>query len=615
MADYMAECGEHLTAVRRTLLAVELTIGRTTPERRLLDDLFHAFHSLKGLSGMVGFKEAEELAHEMESFLRGLQVSPVPLTPDGYAALADATGSLEVLIASVAAPQTRPDIRAVVDGLTDHTPELATRRQWRLHYRPTPDLAARGVSINTVRAALQTIGEIVEATPKIGAAGEISFEFVVTSDADDEALGLLEQHGVRRDAQQLDAVLPAVEGPRPVAGPGAIAAAQFVRVGVTRLDELMRLMGDLVVTRARLADALGAVEAYVPAALWRRTEEHTVALERQLRELRDGVMRVRMVPVGDVFERMSFIARDLARQQGKRVRLEIRGAGTELDKFVVERLSDPLLHLVRNALSHGVETPHERRDAGKAEEAVFSLRAATAGDTAVIEIEDDGRGIDPVAVAERARRAGLAVPPDPLDNDVLLDLISAPGLSTRDSADRASGRGIGMAVVRRMVGEMGGIVSLDTRVGRGTRFTVELPLTLAITDALIALVADRTFAVPQGTVREVIEVASDSIRRLEGAEVVAHRGRTLPIVRLSQQFSLASVAAAHMHVFVAGTTEAPVGLAVDRVVGQREIVVRTFTDPLVKVPGIAGATQLGDGRVVLILDVAALIKTSNRSRS
>jgi two-component system, chemotaxis family, sensor kinase CheA len=613
MADYMAECAEHLTAVRRTLLDVERTIGRTTPERRLLDDLFHAFHSLKGLSGMVAFKEAEELAHEMESFLRGLQRSTVPLTADGYAALADATGSLEVLIASVAAPQTRPDIRAVVDGLTDHTPELATRRQWRLHYRPTPDLAARGVSINTVRAALQTIGEIVEATPKIGAAGEISFEFVMTSDADDEALRLLEQHGVRRDPQQVDAVLPAVE--EPVAGRGAIATAQFVRVGVTRLDELMRLMGDLVVTRARLADALGAVEAHVPSALWRRTEEHTVALERQLRELRDGVMRVRMVPVGDVFERMSFIVRDLARQQGKRVRLEIRGAGTELDKFVVERLSDPLLHLVRNALSHGVETPEERRDAGKAEEAVFGLRAATAGDTAVIEIEDDGRGIDPGAVAERARRAGLAVPPEPFANDVLLDLISAPGLSTRDSADRASGRGIGMAVVRRVVGEMGGIVSLDTRVGRGTRFTVELPLTLAITDALIALVADRTFAVPQGTVREVIEVASDSIRRLEGAEVVAHRGRTLPIVRLSQQFSLPSVAAAHMHVFVAGTTEAPVGLAVDRVVGQREIVVRTFTDPLVKVPGIAGATQLGDGRVVLILDVAALIKTSNRSRS
>jgi two-component system chemotaxis sensor kinase CheA len=190
-----------------------------------------------------------------------------------------------------------------------------------------------------------------------------------------------------------------------------------------------------------------------------------------------------------------------------------------------------------------------------------------------------------------------------------------PGFSTRDTVDRASGRGIGMAVVRRVVGEMGGVVILDTRVDRGTRFTIHLPLTLAITEALIATVADRTFAVPQGSVREILEISADSIRRHEAGEVVAYRGAVLPLVRLSQRFHLAQASRATLHVFVAGTAEAPVGIAVDRVVGQREIVVRTLSDQLVKVAGVAGATQLGDGRVVLILDVAALVRSPQGSLS
>jgi two-component system chemotaxis sensor kinase CheA len=325
-------------------------------------------------------------------------------------------------------------------------------------------------------------------------------------------------------------------------------------------------------------------------------------------------MRVRMVPIGDVFERMTFVARSLAREQGTRLALRLEGERTEVDKFVVERLSDPLLHIVRNAISHGLETPAERMAAGKPEEATLGLRAVTAGDAVRIDVEDDGRGIDAARVAERARAIGLPVPAD-LDAPALLDLLCAPGFSTRGTVDRASGRGVGMAVVRRVVGEMGGIIELQTRAGLGTSFSIHLPLTLAITDALIATVADRTFAIPQGAVREVMEVASDSIRRMEAGEVVPYRGSALPLVRLSQRFHLGGAPRASHHVFVAGTAQAPVGIAVDRIVGQREIVVRTFSDRLVKVDGIAGATELGDGRVVLILDPAALTRTLPRSRA
>ena len=615
LADYAAECAEHLTTVRRALVDLESTIAQTVPPRTIVDDLFHAFHSLKGLSGMVAFADAEELAHEMESFLRRLQQSPQPITSAGYAALADATRSLETIVASATTRETVEDVKPLVGRLAGDTTSLA-RRHVRLHYLPTPELAQRGVSINTVRAALQTMGDIVEAMPRVSAAGEIAFDFTLATTADPDALNELATQGLQWENAGPDTVAADANADARLRDepPGRPALSQFVRVDVARLDELMRLVGELVVTRARLADAFGTLESLVPVALARNVHDHALTFERQLRDLRDGVMRVRMVPIGDVFERMTFVARDLAREQGKRLRIHVSGTRTEVDKFVVERLSDPLLHLVRNAVSHGLESAEERVALGKAEEGSLHLRATTSGDAVVLDVEDDGRGIDAASVAHRARVAGLPVP-EALDNDALLDLLCAPGFSTRDTVDRASGRGIGMAVVRRVVGEMGGVIGLDTRVGHGTRFTIQLPLTLAITDALIATVGDWTFAIPQGSVREVLEASADRIRRLEAGDVIAHRGTLLPLVRLTQRFHLTAASPATLHVFVAGPPDAPIGIVVDRVIGQREIVVRTLTDELVKVPGIAGATQLGDGRVILILDVAALIRSSQRSHA
>ncbi len=269
--------------------------------------------------------------------------------------------------------------------------------------------------------------------------------------------------------------------------------SQFVRVDLGRLDELMRLIGDLVITRARLADSLARVERHVPPVEWRAVQENSLAIDRHLRDLREGVVRVRMVPVSEIFRRMPFVVRDLARED-KKVRLEIAGQDTELDKFLIERMMDPILHLVRNAVSHGLETIAERRAAGKTDEGLLTLSAAAVGDTVVLEITDDGRGIDAAAVARRARDNGIEVPDGPqsaLGHEALLDILCAPGFSTREAADLASGRGVGMAVVKNTVQELGGALTLDTVAGHGTRFAIELPLTLAITDAIIGTVGDR----------------------------------------------------------------------------------------------------------------------------
>jgi two-component system chemotaxis sensor kinase CheA len=247
--------------------------------------------------------------------------------------------------------------------------------------------------------------------------------------------------------------------------------------------------------------------------------------------------------------------------------------------------------------------------AGKPADGTIRLGASTAGETVIIEIDDDGGGIDVESVTRRSRALGVVVPEEGFDPRALLDVICAAGFSTRDEADRASGRGVGMAVVRETVESLGGTLAVETRSGRGTTFRMTLPLTLALTDAIIAHVGDQVFAVPQSAVREVIEVDASQLRAFERNELMPYRGGTLPMVRLSDLFSLPATHRPRYHAIVIGTGQAALGLVVDRIAGQREVVVKAITDPLIRVNGVSGATELGDGRVVLILDVATLSRT------
>jgi two-component system chemotaxis sensor kinase CheA len=271
------------------------------------------------------------------------------------------------------------------------------------------------------------------------------------------------------------------------------------------------------------------------------------------------------------------------------------------------------MELVRNGVSHGLESADERLAAGKPPVGKIALRAWAVADSIHIEIEDDGRGIDAERVARRAQSLGMIRDDAVLDNATLLDLICAPGFSTRDEADRASGRGVGMNVVKNTILGIGGSFELDTEAGRGTRFAIQLPLTLAIADALIVAAAGQRFAVPLAAVREVIEVEPSAVRAFENNEVIVHRGGVLPLVRLARLFRLDETARRGFHAFVIGSGLNAVGVAVDRILGQREIVVRAINDPLIQVAGIAGATELGDGRIVLILDAATLGRASQRT--
>jgi two-component system chemotaxis sensor kinase CheA len=629
--DYFAECDEHLTGARRLLLGLEASVGRADINRPVLDELFRHFHSLKGISGMVELRQAEDLAHRLEEFLRALRQGDV-LTPEGLDALFDGTQLLEQVVAVRRSGGTFPRVRDVADRIArlidagtrggseaiqaSVEPASAPRvvvQHWTCTFAPSADLVARGIRVDTVRERLSGAGEILNAVPRVAGDGSIAFDFLLAAHLDEVTIAAWRADGVDVERAPESAApsgtaepLAAVE--TEATSPGTIASSQFVRVDLARLDELMRNVGDLVIGRARLADTLSRVESHIPGGEWRAIQENVIVIDRQLRALREGIMRVRLVPVGEIFRRMPFVVRDLARETGKRVRMELRGQATEIDKFVIERMMDPVLHLVRNAVSHGIETVEERIKAGKRPEGTIVLSAATAGDIVCIDVADDGGGIDPEAVAERARAAGLAVPPGATDAATLLSLICAPGFSTRDESDRASGRGVGMSVVQAAVDELSGTLRLETEKGTGTRFVIELPVTLAITDALIAKVGSETFAIPQGSVREVIAVALDTLLQVEGNEVMPYRGAALPVVRLSRLFGLPESTRNRLHLFVVGTGGAAIGIAVDRIVGQREIVVRSIADALVRVAGISGATDLGDGHVVLILDPAVLAR-------
>lgn len=621
--DYYAECDEHLVSIRRALVTLEDELGTGAVDRALLDNLFRSFHTLKGISGMVGLTAAEQLAHHLESYLRELRDETAIFSEQGFEALAAGVALLESVINARRQDQPIPPIDEIADrvqSVSAHSatlplkPETTQREsvttRWQVEFTPTAELAERGVNVNSVRARLQELGQLVQAKPVVKGAGEIAFEFILATEADETEFAALAADGLTFSAAPVE---PAPRTRESQSVP-TIAPASVVRVDLDRLDELMRIIGDLVISRTRLEDQVAELKRVTPAAVWRPLQETSVGISRQLKYLRESVMRVRMVQIGEIFERMTFVVRDLARESDKKIIVQLSGGETEIDKYLVERIMDPLMHLVRNAVSHGLETIAEREAQGKRSEGLLSLNATTAGERIVIRITDDGRGIDRNLVRERAKAHGLSHTGAEIDDHALLDLICSPGLSTRDEADRESGRGVGMDVVKRAIEELGGLISLTTKIGEGTTFTIELPLTLAIAEALIVSVDGQRFAVPQSAVREVLEVESSATKVLENNEIISYRGKVLPLLRLARVFDMNYQRGPTFHVLVIGEEANVVGLAVDRILGQREIVVRAIKDPLAQSKGIAGATELGDQRVVLILDISALRQLAVTSR-
>ncbi|HJL16203.1 MAG TPA: chemotaxis protein CheA [Sandaracinaceae bacterium LLY-WYZ-13_1] len=391
------------------------------------------------------------------------------------------------------------------------------------------------------------------------------------------------------------------------------SVAKTVRVDIGKLDHLMNVVGELAIIRSGVGRVLDRVRGN-PEFRALATELHRIhrGFERHLDDLQDGILDVRMVPLGQTFDRLARAVRQVSREHGKDVRLQVSGADTEVDKLIVEELTDPLLHIIRNAIDHGIETSSDREAAGKPATGTLALNAYQKGNHVVIEVEDDGSGMDAERIlASAVERGAITVEAgEEMQRPEKLGLIFLPGVSTAEAITDLSGRGVGMDVVKTHIARLGGVVDVHSELGIGTKFTITLPITLAIISALVVRVAGRTYCIPLTVVQEALVLDPASVRRVEGHEVITLRGATLPICRLDGLFGLQQPAGASPKEYVVVTSlgQRRLGLVVQGLEGQQDIIIKPLGKTLSDVKGFAGATDLGDQRVVLVLDAPSLLE-------
>ncbi len=395
---------------------------------------------------------------------------------------------------------------------------------------------------------------------------------------------------------------------------------QTIRVDVKRLDQLMNLIGELVLAKNRLIKIYNDVEErYEGEKFLEELNQVVSSISIVTTDLQIAVMKTRMLPIGKVFNKFPRLVRDLSRELGKKVRLIIEGEDTELDKSIIEEIGDPLVHMIRNAVDHGIEPPEERIKKGKPEEGTIWLKAYNEGNMIVIEIKDDGRGMDPEKLKQKAIEKGIITPQEAenMSDKEAFMLIFKPGFSTAEKVTNVSGRGVGMDVVKTNIEQLNGIIEVDSIPDKGTTIKLKIPLTLAIIQALLVASQEDLFAVPLSNVIETVRIVEEDIYTIEGKSVLKLRDEVLPLVNMADVFEIEKILEPekYLYVVILGLGASKIGLIVDRFIGQEEIVIKSLGEFLKGVPGIAGATIRGDGRVTLIVDVASLMKLAKQTHN
>lgn len=645
-AAFFEESREGLDAMESGLLSMES--GRSDAET--INVIFRAAHSIKGGAATFGFTAVTDLTHLLETLLdearggrrvldaeatgvllvsvdvlRGLLAGCEHGDPIDQGALGQARSRLERLLAADAeapSPQAKPADTGADSGNGD----------WRISFTPAPSLFMSGNDPLRILRELASHGELGvtcldERLPRFEQldpyeaylAWDLTLPGNVPRSAIDEAFAWVEdecalsietQRGATCVAAPAVARSEAVDSDAPVAtNRRASDQDNSIRVAVAKVDALINLVGELVITQAMLRQRSEHLDPVAHEALM----AGLVQLERNTRDLQESVMGVRMLPVEFAFSRFPRMVRDLATRLDKKVQLRTSGEATELDKGVIEKIVDPLVHLVRNAIDHGLELPAERRAAGKDETGTITLTAAHQGGYIVIEIGDDGRGLDRERILRKAAERNLHVPENPTDAQVW-DLVFAPGFSTAEQLTDLSGRGVGMDVVRKNISALGGQVEIRSAHGAGTTISIRLPLTLAIVDGMSVAVGDEVFIVPLNIVIESLQPAASDVRTIAGdSRVLRVREDYLPLVNLAEQYGLPASRDAERSNPIAVVVESDgrrLALEVDDLLGQHQVVVKNLEANYRRVPGVSGATILGDGRVALIVDPAGIAQTS-----
>ena len=598
--DFLVEAGELLQRLGEQLVGLEAAPG----DGELLNAVFRAFHTVKGGAGFLALEPMVLLCHHAEDLLNEARNGNVVLGAIHMDALLEALDLLNDMMAAVGAgvPLGMPPA-ALLESLLPGTRPAPVVVPVAA---PAPSADGGAIDDSEFEALLDNMygraapGTVMPAALPVAPATSATID-------DDEFEALLDAlHGKAEQPAAAAAVAPAAVVETAAAKPAAAAAAHqaapaenTVRVDTARLDVLVNHAGELVLVRNRLLSlaARNGSEALVAAAN---------ELDRVTDELQTAVMGMRMQPVGRLFQRFPRIVRDLARQLGKEVELVLEGEGTDLDRSLVEALADPLIHLLRNALDHGVEMPDERELAGKPRKGRVCLSASQRGERIVIAVHDDGRGMDPDILRRKAVEKGVidAVQASRLSEGECYELIFRPGFSTAAAVSDISGRGVGMDVVKTRVAELGGTLQVHSTLGHGSELELTVPLTLAVLRVLMVRVDTRLLALPMCNVEEVFELDDGQDSLLDGRLVARHRGRALPLVNLVGWAG--AVAAAGRHVAVLHIGHQRLGCLVHEVLGREDVIVKPLGPLFDGVPGIAGATVTGDGRLALVMDLAGL---------
>ena len=624
---FLAESREHLSACNQLLLEWERNPAGLTP----VSGLFRAVHTVKGMAATMGYARVTDLAHRMENLLDVQRRGAHPATDELLQLLFRARDALERAVElSVVGRERELDVAAIVADLEQAAARMAPARPGERPVpspaptEPEPEAAGRLVQVTLRpeaplkggRAVLvlkraQALGAVHAVTPPVTAFeadefdGRFSFRLDATAAAEQIEAALKAAGDVAHvTVGGAEAGGPA---PEPGATPGDAGAvgggpSRHIRVDLRRLDGLMDLIGELITVRGRLNQL--AAERRDPAV-----DDVAIQVSRLSSDLQAEILQARMTPVWQVFDRFPRLVRDVARELGKQVAFRVEGKEIELDRAILDELGDPLMHLLRNAVDHGIEPPAERRRRGKPPEGEVVLTAQRERASVTITVADDGRGVDRRKILERAQREGVVdTHADALTDEQLLRVLARPGFSTAEAVTSVSGRGVGIDVAMTRIRALGGTIEIRSELGKGTTFVLRLPVTLAIVRAIMASVGPERYALPLTYVAETVEFGAVTTTMVEGREAIVLRDHVVPLVHLRRLLGVTSDRApARAPIIVLELGDRRAGVVVDGMLGQQEIVVKGFDAPQGTLPVFSGATIMGDGVPALILDAAGLV--------
>lgn len=637
--DFVQEALELLESLNENFVELEKDPGN----KELLNTIFRAAHTIKGSAGFLGFQNIVELAHSAENILNKLRQGEIELTSEMMDYLLKAIDSLKVMIVTVSETGTEgnalPENEDLIKQLNDTAEGKICQKEEPKDNRDEPADVKTDANSETASHTDAPADSEKTDKKKVRNLGDILLEDNLISKEELEQIYKEKEEEEHKQVKQ--DIKPPKEDkqePKPPTPPPQEPKALHqlhqmpevkettIRVNIDRLDNVMNLVGELVLARNRLFNISSKLEVkYENDELSSALAQVVSNLNLVTTDLQLAVMKTRMQPVKKVFSKFPRMVRDLSREMGKDIELQIYGEETELDKSVIEEIGDPLVHLIRNSVDHGIGTKEDRRKAGKNETGTIKLSADHEGNYIVISVSDDGKGMDPDILKKKAVEKGVIDDKTAMnlsDKDAL-SLIFTPGFSTKDKATEISGRGVGMDVVKTNIQKINGIIDIESKIGEGSAVILKLPLTVAIIQTLIVGAGAGVFAVPLSSVVETLRIAESSIQTIDRHEVINLRKSVLSLLRLREEFGVEDTdldssanlredsmsSEKEVYVVVVALAEKKIGIMVDELYGQEEVVIKSLGDYKLGYDGISGATITGDGKVVLIIDVASMIES------